>query len=110
MLTIPDVTKVDQVFGGDKALEIMPKMKDIPKDFPSRVKWEKVMSDWFFLGMKNAKWVPKEGVQTNKALAAVVTVMRSFAPKHEHKQAAVAFMLSEWFQDVTYETAEEKKS
>jgi len=105
MLTIPDVTKVDQVFGGDKALEIMPKMKDIPKDFPNKRKWEKVMSDWFFQGMKNAKWIPKEGVQTNKALAAVVTVMRSFAPDHGHKEAAVAFMLSEWFEDVTYDTA-----
>lgn len=104
MLAIPDVTTVDQVFAGDKALEIMPKWEDIPDDFPNRRKWEKVMNDWFFLGLKNARWMPKEGVETKKALAAIVTVMRSFAPKHEHKQAAVAFMLSEWFLDVTYET------
>lgn len=106
MLTIPEVDGVDVVFGGQKALEIMPKMKEIPQDFPNRRKWEKVMHDWFFKGMKNAKWTPKEGVQTKKALAAITTVMHSFAPKHEHKQAAVAFMLSEWFEDVTYETAE----
>lgn len=104
MLAIPEVDGLDMVFGGQRALEIMPKMKDIPENFPNRKKWEKVMSDWFFKGMKNAKWLPKEGVQTNKALAAIVTVMRSFAPKHEHKEAAVAFMLSEWFDDVTYET------
>ena len=72
MLMIPDVTMVDQVFGGDKALEIMPKMKDIPDDFPNKRKWEKVMSDWFFLGMKNAKWTPKTGVETKKALAVVL--------------------------------------
>lgn len=104
MLAIPIVDGVDVVFGGNKALEIMPKMKDIPNDFPNRVKWVKVMSDWFFAGIKNAKWTPKEGVETKKALAAITTVMHSFAPKHEHKTAAVAFMLSEWFHDVTYET------
>lgn len=105
MLAIPDVDKVDVVFSGQKALEIMPKMKDIPKDFPNRRKWGQVMNDWFFNGLKNAKWTPKAGVDQGKALAAIATVMRSFAPKHEHKQAAVAFMLSEWFEDVTYETA-----
>lgn len=103
MLAIPEVTKVDVIFGGDKALEIMPRMQDIPEDFPNRQKWEKVMEDWFFLGLKNAKWTPKAGVQQSKALAAVATVLRSFAPKHEHKTAAVAFMLSEWFEDVIYE-------
>lgn len=105
MLAIPDVTKVDTVFGGDKALEIMPKWEDIPKDYPNRMKWKQVMSDWFFRGMKNAKWTPKAGVKTSKALAAVATVLRSFAPEHEHKEAAVAYMLSEWFEDVTYDTA-----
>lgn len=105
MLAIPDVTMVETVFGGDKALKIMPKMQDIPEDFPNRKKWKQVMSDWFFTGIKNAKWTPKAGVETKKALAAIVTVMRSFAPKHEHKEAAVAFMLSEWFEDVTYDTA-----
>lgn len=105
MLAIPDVTMIDTVFGGDKAIEIMPKMKDIPADFPGRKKWAKVKSDWFFLGMKNAKWTSKAGVDTRKALAAIVTVMRSYAPRQEHKEAAVAFMLSEWFEDVTYDTA-----
>ena len=105
MLAIPDVTKVDQVFGGDKALEIMPKRKDIPKDYPNRQKWHKVMNDWFFEGIKNAKWTPKAGVDSKKALAAIVTVLRSFAPDHGWKEDAVSFMLSEWFEDVTYDTA-----
>lgn len=105
MLAIPEVDAVDAVFGGSKAIEIMPKMKDIPRDYPSRKKWEKVMSDWFFQGLKDAKWTPKAGVDTKKALMAIKTVMGSYAPKHEHKSAAVAYMLSEWFEDVTYTTA-----
>jgi hypothetical protein len=106
MLKVPEVDGVDVIFGGKKALEIMPRMQDIPEDFPNRKKWEKVMNDWFFLGLKNAKWTPKEGVETKKALSAIKTVMGSFAPKHEHKEAAVVFMLSEWFHDVTYEVAQ----
>jgi hypothetical protein len=54
MLAIPEVDGVDAVFGGNKALEIMPKVKDIPTDYPNRKKWEKVMSDWFFLGLRQA--------------------------------------------------------
>lgn len=103
MLAIPEVSGVEMVFGGAKVFEIMPKMKDIPDDYPNRAKWDKVTSDWFFLGMKNAKWTPKPGVDQKKALAAVAAVLSSFLPKHEHKEAAVSFMLSEWFENVTYE-------
>lgn len=102
MLKIPDVTKLDMAFGA-RAMEIMPAMKDIPKDFPNRRKWKEVMGHWFFCGIKNAKWTPKPGVDQGKALAAIRTVLGSFDPKHEHKEAAVAYMLSEWFEDVTYD-------
>lgn len=110
MLAIPEVNGVDAVFGGDKALKIMPAQKDIPKDYPNLGKWRKVMNDWFFEGIKNARWTPKAGVDTKNALRAIKTVMTSFAPKHEHKEDAVAYMLSEWFEDVTYDTTEEKQS
>ena len=103
MLSIPEVSGVDMIFGGSKVFEFMPKMAEIPDDYPNKAKWDKVTGDWFFLGMKNAKWTPKPGVDTRRALAAVMAVLGSFAPKHEHKEAAVSFMLSEWFLDVTYE-------
>ena len=47
---------------------------------------------------------PKEGVDTKKALRHVKAVLGSWEPKHEHKEAGVAFLLNEWFDDVTYET------
>lgn len=99
MLAIPDVTMLDVAFGS-RALDFMPAMKDIPKDFPNQEKWLNIAAKWFFEGIKGATFVPKPGVDKNKALAAVAVVLRSFAPSHGHKEAAVAYMLSEWFEDV----------
>ncbi len=102
MLKVPDVTMLDVAFGA-RAMDFMPKMEDIPESFTNQEKWSKVTGHWFFCGLKNAKWTPKAGVDQGKALAAVKAVLGSFAPKHEHKEAAVAYMLSEWFEDVTYD-------
>lgn len=88
---------------------LMPKYKDIPdefKDWNNRNKWSKLVTTWFFRGLKSAKWTPKPGVDTNKALRHVGAIMGSFEPKHEHKEAACAFLLSEWFEDVQYEAAD----
>ena len=39
---------------------------------------------------------------TNKAIRHLKAILVSYDPKHEHKEAGVAFLLSEWFEDVTY--------
>jgi hypothetical protein len=108
MLKVPDVTMLDVAFGA-RAMDFMPKMEDIPDDFPNRQKWEKVTGTWFFGGLKNAKFTPKAWVDQGNALAAIRSVLGSFAPKHEHKEAAVAYMLSEWFDDVTYDEPDYSK-
>lgn len=102
MLPVPDVTTLDAAFGS-RALEIMPAEKDIPSDFRDRKKWENFARAWFFRGLKKAEFIPKPGVDKAKALAAIKCVLGSFAPSHEHKEAAVAYMLSEWFEDVKFE-------
>ena len=106
MFPIKEVSALDMAFGGagGKLAELLPAYKDLPEEFTRHEgKWHKVMSDWFYRGLKNAKWMPKPGVDTKKALAHIKTVLGSFEPKHEHKEAGVAFLLSEWFDDVTYE-------
>lgn len=89
-------------------MQILPKMADIPDEFKNSNrpnKWMKCVSDWFFCGLKSCKWVPKEGVDTKKAIAAVSCCIRSFEPSHEHKEAGCAYLLSQWFDDVTYTKA-----
>lgn len=107
MFPIKEFTDVELVFP-TSVDGLMPAYKDIPKEFRdwnSPGKWNKVMSDWFYKGLKNAKWKPKPGVDEAKALRHIKYILGSWEPKHEHKAAGVAYLLNEWFKDVTYETA-----
>lgn len=105
MLAIPELTAADVAFGGIKH---MPKYETLPADFKRHNgnDYVKAVSHWFFSGAKGAPngltigdmtFTAKHGVDANKALRAIKAVLGSFEPKHEHKEAACAFMLSEWF-------------
>lgn len=84
-------------------VSLMPDKAVIPEDIiQGRSKWCRVTSDWFFWGLRNAKWVPKEGIDQTKALRHVGTILGSWEPQHEDKEAAVAYLLSQWFEDVSY--------
>jgi hypothetical protein len=104
MIEIKNVSGIDLCFGGDMK-KLLPAWKDIPDEFKDgNSKWNKVVSDWFFRGLKNVKWTPKPGINSSKAVAHINAIMSSFEPKHEHKEAGCAYLLSEFFDDVTYET------
>src|SRR5690606_16382260 len=96
---IPDISTADTIFGSTKYL---PKMSDIPEEFKhgSEVSniWLKAQSDWFFGGIKENQLKPKPGVNKSKALRVLQAIQVSFEPKHEHKAAGVAYLLSEWFE------------
>ena len=103
-LAIPEVDRASMVFGD---IRHMPKYSEVPDEFKRRHNpYARAVSSWFFSGVSmtgasiiagGVKFTAKEGVNANKALAAIAAVMRSFEPKHEHKEAACAYMLSEWF-------------
>lgn len=104
MIAIPEVSDLEIAFPAD-VMKFMPAMKDIPEEYPNAEKWDKLFSTWFYFGIKNATFTPKAGVDQVKALRAIKAIMGSFQPKHEHKTAAVAYLMSEWFDDVKYEAA-----
>jgi len=55
MIQVQDVTGLDLCFGGDMK-KLLPAWKDIPDEFKGgNTKWNKVVSDWFFRGLKNVK-------------------------------------------------------
>ena len=99
MLEVPVMTTVDIAFGNIKHL---PKEADIPQEFwHGSNKWCKFIAGWFFSGVKQEvveSLKPKPGVDTTQALKAVQAILCSFAPKHEHKEAGCAFLMSEWFE------------
>lgn len=103
---IAELSDVDVVFGPRDLFAIMPKMDAIPEDFKRRnTQWNEMVSTWFFRGLSKFELTPKEGVDQDKALRHVRAIMGSFQPKHEHKEAACAFLLSEWFTDPKWEAA-----
>lgn len=108
MFPIHEVTDAEAAFPAN-VLEFMPKMEDISEeftDFGSSLKEPieiKFVNDWFFHGLKKCELIPREGVDAAKAFRHISMIMRSFEPKHEHKEAACAFLMREWFSSVAYE-------
>jgi|SRR5579864_1352258 len=104
MFPIAEVGGIDLAFP-THVERMMPPMGDIPDEFKHYplTKWNQLFNDWFFTGVKNLQLKPKEGIDKNKALRHIRMVMGSFEPQHEHKEAAVAFLLSEWFEDATWD-------
>jgi len=75
----------------------MPPHKDIPREFNSdRNEWTLWQRKWFFEGL-DVTPEPKDGIDAKKAMRHLATIQRSWMPKHEHKEAAVAFLASLWF-------------
>lgn len=108
MLEIPERTKLDVAFSTDD-LSWLP-MEKIPEEFKSSFnKWARIASRWFFNGLPGGtEFVPKDGVDVHKAMMAIRCALSSFEPKHQHKEAAVAYMLSEWFSDIKVPEAQSR--
>ncbi len=80
------------------AMTLMPLYKDIPDEFKNgRNIWVKWQQDWFFNGLKEMP-TPKEGIDVKVAMKHLNSIQRSFEPKHEHKEAGVAYLASLWFE------------
>ena len=106
-----EVSDIDVVFPAN-VMNLMPAYKDIPEEFRnfnSKNKWNKLFNDWFYRGIINLQLDPKDGIDTNKALRHIKAIMGSFQPKHEHKEAAVAYLFSLWFKDVKYDVKKDVK-
>lgn len=98
-----DLTAAEQAFRAT-VKHLMPKYEDIPEEFRCGAnKWVHVFSDFFYVGAKNINWKAKDGINRDKAIRHVRTIMGSCEPKHEHKAAACAYLMSLWFDDITYD-------
>jgi hypothetical protein len=103
MMQPKEVSEAQWVFPANVVKDYMPAMDDIPEEFSNwnrPNKWSDLQSKWFYEGLKGYTWVPKEGIDLDMALRHLSAIQRSFEPKHEHKAAAVAYLMSLWFDDV----------
>jgi hypothetical protein len=103
--TIHEMTDLDMAFPAS-VKEWMPDYDDIPVEFRNFYnKWNRFQRDWFYNGIKIIETKPKPGIDSKAAMRHLGAIQGSFEPKHEHKEAAVAFLASLWFDDVKYEKA-----
>lgn len=88
-----------------RALELMPSrevceagLNMLPPE--EKEKWLSFQRDWFYGGLsKEAVFALKDGIDGNEAFRHLKVIQGSFAPKHEHKEAGVAYLASQWFED-----------
>lgn len=99
-MTPQKVSDVDLVFP-TSVRHLLPPWESIPAEFKNRQnKWVDVFSAWFYDGLRDFPFVPRPGIDRGMALRHIKACMGSFEPKHEHKEAGVAYLLSQWFEDV----------
>lgn len=94
------------------ALEFMPAMEEIPEEFKDdRNEWCHFVNIWFVAGLsKKFSFQPAEGVDAGMAFRQLTAIMHSYAPKHEHKEAAVAYLSSLWMESMIYSSQTEPET
>lgn len=65
-------------------------------------KWRDLQFQWFYHGLPaDVKFHMQPEIDGDAAVRHLSAIQGSFAPKHEHKEAAVAYLASLWFTKVT---------
>lgn len=108
-MTLPMPVKIKDVsyaFPAD-ALDYMPKWEDIPDEFKDRSPWCDIPDMWVSTGLSSRfsfqpATIDGEKVDAFMAWRQIDAIMRSFAPKHEHKVAAIAYLCSLWMESVIF--------
>lgn len=76
---------------------LLPAMWEIPEEFRNgQSEWCNIVSQLFFCGGQLPS--TKDGIDPTQARNHIVEVLRSWAPKHEHKEAGVAYLMSLWYE------------
>jgi len=93
-----EVSDLDLAFPGDILEQgLLPAWEDVPEEFKENSSWPNFVSRLFFEG---GEWpAVKDGVDGIKAKRHVKACLGSFQPKHEHKIAGVAWLMSQWFEE-----------
>lgn len=107
-----ELAELDYAFGtADVMRRLLPKWEEIPEEFrieaKSVKKWYTILGDWFYGGIKLTNVVMKNNIDKKHAIRHIGCIMHSYDPKHEHKIAGCAYLMSLWFETVEYIRAEE---
>lgn len=79
--------------------DLLPTWNYIPEEFRSQEHpLCKLVGTWFFEGLTAPEIVTKPGIDCEKAMRHLSVCLRSYKPKHEHKIAGIAYLISLWFE------------
>jgi hypothetical protein len=105
-----EVSEVLQAFPAIVIGDLLPIWGDIPEEFKTgRTPWHELFHVWFYEGLgEDSKFHAKDGIDAEKAWIHINTCISSYEPKHEHKEAGAAYLMSCFFdkvvvKGVTYE-------
>lgn len=98
---VPEIDEVDMAFPAH-AMKWIPPHDEIPPEFSKASnEWARFATSWFALGLPaDVRFYPTESVDPEKAYNVLYAILRSYAPPHQHKLAAVAYLASQWFTKV----------
>lgn len=83
---------------------LMPLWEDIPEQYRrGHTKANQFFQAIFIGGAQNTQLIPKEGIDPKKAWRHLTCICRSYQPKHEHKEAAFAYLVDTWFDEFNWE-------
>lgn len=98
------ITNLDLGFGVKDMSGFLPAWEEIPEDFRNErgeaKKWTELVSHMLCKGLENITTKVKPGIDSRIAIRHCSMILHSWEPKHEHKIAGVAYLLSLWFDDV----------
>jgi hypothetical protein len=104
MIQPQKVSELLMVFPGD-VRHLMPEYDAIPAEFKDQNRptpWNRFANQWFCNGLTDPKFYPVEGIDAETAFRQIQCILSSYQPKHEHKEATVAYLASLWFTKIEY--------
>jgi hypothetical protein len=87
-------------------LELMPSREECKAGLAAlsetkRNKWLDFQRRWFHEGLPaDIKFFMKDGIDGESMIRHLQAIQGSFAPKHEHKVEAVAYLASQWIERI----------
>ena len=80
----------------------LPDSEDVPPEFENASNlWHRFVKDWFFNGLPETRFLPKEGIDKNRAIRHIATILNSDSIHFDRKIPSSAYLLSLWFEEET---------
>jgi hypothetical protein len=101
-----DVSDMEMAFPANAVRDFMPSYEECKEglrklDAKTEAMWRDFQATWFFSGLPdNVRVKLAPGIDGEAAFRHLSCIQGSYAPSHQHKEAAVAYLASRWFRSV----------